>query len=120
MRPLTPGRAALLFAGSRSAMLFAVPADQRLISLVRPSAEIVAGMTAPLMRGHPGAFLLITDNNLADATDFLALSGVDQNRVIQELILHGNQRAIGTHAEHPQRAEAHTLQGRNSQLSVAR
>ena len=60
--------------------------DQRLLQLVPPGANVVAAMNAPAHAGQPGAFLLLTHNNSVDFADFLALTGVDDSRRIQQVI----------------------------------
>ena len=98
--------AALLFA-----LVWSTPAvlaaDQRLLSLVPPSAESVTGINNRIARGHHPAFALVTDNSFADASDFSAISGVDQDIAVEQVILVGNMRAIGTHAEHSLLASGH-------------
>jgi hypothetical protein len=75
---LTP----LIFAGVASA---ASP-DPRLLSLVPPGAQIVAGISAPAQQGQPDNFVLITHNNTVDLKDFFALTGADGTRIIHQIV----------------------------------
>lgn len=71
-----------VFAGSA----FASPLNSKLLSLVPPGAEIVAGFeNQPALHGH-GQLLLTTHNNRLDLDDWQALAGVDHKRVVQEVI----------------------------------
>jgi hypothetical protein len=77
----------VLFGFFEVAPLSAVTPNSRLLSLVPPAAAVVAGMTAPSRDGQPKSFLMITDNNSIDLDDFIALSGGDPTRVIQQVIM---------------------------------
>jgi hypothetical protein len=84
-----------------SGMAFALSPDARLLSLVPPNAQVVAGMTPPASnKQQPGNFLLITRNNVDDLADFLGLSGVDDKRVIHQVILVASEKEPGLFAEH--------------------
>lgn len=95
----TTRRGSILLAGSWLSAIFFFPImaagmerslspDLRLIALVPSDAEIVAGIGAPTLHGkQPSTFLLTTPNNAADLNDFLALSGLDDARVIHQVIL---------------------------------
>jgi hypothetical protein len=72
----------LIFAGMASA---ASP-DPRLLSLVPPGAQIVAGISAPAQQGQPDNFVLITHNNTVDLKDFFALTGADGTRIIHQIV----------------------------------
>ena len=62
-----------VFAGSG----FASPLNSKLLSLVPPGAEIVAGFeNYPALHGH-GQLLLTTHNNRLVLDDWQALAGVD-------------------------------------------
>jgi hypothetical protein len=87
----------LLF--SAAGMAFAVSPDLRLLQLVPPGAQIVAGMSAPTSHGQPGSLLLLTNNNLVDLKDFFALSGVDSSRNIHQVIFVAGSSS-GNLAEH--------------------
>lgn len=87
--------------------IFAVPAswalsaDQKLVSLVPPGAEVVAGMDTPPPKDQPGSFVLITHNNTVDLQDFFALTGVDSARIVRHVIfvaIHGETIQLGEHS----------------------
>ena len=78
----------------------AVTPDPKLLSLVPPTAQIVAGMNAPSVSGQPDSFLLITRNNTVDLLDFFALSGVDDSRVIQQIMMVAVEDRTNSLAEH--------------------
>ncbi|HMD21355.1 MAG TPA: hypothetical protein VKH40_13595 [Alloacidobacterium sp.] len=87
--------------------IFAVPAswassvDQKLLSLVPPGAEVVAGMDTPPPKDQPGSFVLITRNNTVDLQDFFALTGVDSRRSVRHAIfvaMHGETSPLGEHS----------------------
>jgi hypothetical protein len=64
----------------------AVRPDPKLLSLVPPGAQIIAGMSAPSLGGQPDSFLLMTHNNIVDLEDFFALSGADSSKIIHQVI----------------------------------
>jgi hypothetical protein len=78
----------------------AVTPDPKLLSLVPPIAQIVAGMNAPSVSGQADSFLLITYNNTVDLRDFFALSGVDDLRVIQQIMMVAAEDRTSSLAEH--------------------
>jgi hypothetical protein len=78
------------------AIASAMPPDPRLLSLVPRDPQLTAGMSSSSGQGH---FLLMTRNNEVDFQDFLALSGVDNARLINQVILVAGLTAAG-HAEH--------------------
>jgi hypothetical protein len=86
-----------------AAIATAVPFDARLLSLVPRNQQLTAGISS---QGREGNFLLMTGNNKVDFHDFLALSGVDDTRVIQQVILVASTSTAG-HAEHSLLASGH-------------
>jgi hypothetical protein len=74
--------------------------DQRLLQLVPPGANVIAAINAPAHAGQPGAFLLLTHGNSLDLEDFLALTGVDDNRRIQQVIYVSGGSAPADQSEH--------------------
>ena len=74
----------------------ALSPDPRLLSLVVPGSQLVAGMSAPSLQGQPDSFLLITHNNVVDLEDFFAITGSDPSRITHQVIFtaagdnHGN------------------------------
>ncbi len=97
--------------------IFAVPAswalsvDQKLLSLVPPGADVVAGMDTPPPKDQPGSFVLITHNNTVDLQDFFALTGVDSTRIVRHVIF---VAILGTSelGEHSMMAHGHFDQAR--------
>jgi hypothetical protein len=65
---------------------FASPAQSKLLSLVPAGAEIVAGIEDPHNPNSHGRLLLTTHNNNVDFTDWVALTGVDPTRKVDEVI----------------------------------
>jgi hypothetical protein len=74
--------------------------DQQLLQLVPPGAKVIAAINAPAHAGQPGAFLLLTHRNSLDLEDFLALTGVDDSRRIQQVIYVSGGFAPTDQAEH--------------------
>jgi len=99
--------AMLLFPLISVGVASAVSPDLRLLSLVPLSAQVVAGMDAPLRPGLPDAYLMMTYNNTVDLRDFLALSGVDDSRSIHQVILVAAGDGMGSLAEHSLLATGH-------------
>ena len=60
--------------------------DPRLLSLVPPGAQVVAGISAPSTEGQPDNFVLMTHNNTVDLEDFFALTGADSSRIIHQIV----------------------------------
>jgi hypothetical protein len=79
-----------------AAIASATPPDPRLLSLVPHDPQLLAGISSSPGEAH---FLLFTGNNQVDLQDFLALSGVDDARLIQQVILAAGITAAGR-AEH--------------------
>ncbi|HEY1965100.1 MAG TPA: hypothetical protein VGG59_09225 [Acidobacteriaceae bacterium] len=90
-----------------TASVSAVTPNSRLVSLVPPSAEVVAGMNAPSGDGGPKNFLLITHNNSMDLDDFIALTGRDPAREIDQVIMVAAEDGRGTFGEHSLLAIGH-------------
>lgn len=78
----------------------ALSSDARLLSLVSPSAQIVAGMDSPPPKGLPGSFVLMTHNNSVDLADVLALTGADSALSIQHAIFVAKDDIAGYLDEH--------------------
>jgi hypothetical protein len=89
------------------AAVSAVTPDSRLLSLVPPAAQVVAGMSASSSGNQPGSFLLITRNNSIDLDDFIALTGGDPTRVIQQAIMVAVSDDQGVLTEHSLLASGH-------------
>jgi hypothetical protein len=101
---------AVLFPFFTIAPTSAVMPDAKLLSLVPPTAQSVAGMIAPRRGTEPSSFLLITHNNLMDLNDFIALSGADDSRVIEQVIMVASDGG-GAVAGHSLLASGHFDQG---------
>jgi hypothetical protein len=108
MRRIRVSKAVLLVLLSFFAIAVAraVTPNPKLLSLVPPMAQSVAGMTAAQRDGQPSSFLLVTHNNLMDLNDFMALSGADESRFIEQIIMVASDRG-GTLAEHSLLASGH-------------
>ncbi|HEY1897383.1 MAG TPA: hypothetical protein VGG62_13970 [Terracidiphilus sp.] len=100
--------ALLLFPSLCAAIASATPPDPRLLSLVPHDPQLLAGISSSPGEGH---FLLFTGNNEVDLQDFVALSGVDDTRVIRQVILVASLNVAGQ-AEHSLLASGHFDQAR--------
>lgn len=83
-----------------ASQLRAVTPNLKLVSLVPPTAQMMAGMNAPPHSGQPSSFLLITHSNTIDLNDFIALSGVDDSHFIDQLIMIASEGKEGALTEH--------------------
>jgi hypothetical protein len=92
------------------ALASAVTPNPKLLSLVPPTAQIVAGMTAPQGGSQPSSFLLITHRNLIDLKDLMALSGVDGSRIIEQIVMAASDGGAAL-SEHSLLASGHFDQG---------
>ena len=108
MRPFCVGKVvlAVLFSLLTIAPGSAVAPNPKLVALVPPAARMVAGMIAPRRGSEPTSFLLITHNNLLDLNDFIALSGADDSRVIEQIIMVASDGG-GALTEHSLLASGH-------------
>jgi len=78
----------------------ALPSDLRLIQMVPPESQVIAGMLSPTLEGQPSAFLLITASNSLDLEDFYAVTGADASRLIHQVVFVGGPGSIGKLSEH--------------------
>lgn len=69
-----------------AAIALAASPDPKLLSMVPPGAQIVAGISAPATQGQPDNFVLTTHNNIVDLEDFFALTGADGTRIIHQIV----------------------------------
>ena len=90
----------------------AVSPDQKLISLVLPEAQIVAGVSAPPSQGQPDSFVVITHKNIVDFSDFHALIGADSSRIVRQVIFVAAADNMGSLTEHSLLASGHFDQAR--------
>ena len=113
MRPFGVGNVVLvvLFFLLAIAPGLAVSPNPKLVALVPPTARMVAGMIAPQRGRVPTSFMLITHNNLLDLNDFIALSGADNSRVIEQIIMVASDGGGGMLTEHTLLASGHFDQG---------
>ena len=65
----------------------ALSPDPRLLSLVPPDSQIVAGASAPSKPGQGSHFLFVSRANHFDFADFVALAASDPSHEIREVIL---------------------------------
>ena len=75
--------------------------DPRLLTLVPPGAQLVAGISATSMQAQPDNFVLVTHNNAVDLEDFYALTGADDSRTIDQMVfvaIIDNQGLLGEHS----------------------
>ena len=79
---------------------FALPPDPRLLSLVPPASQIVAGAVAPLEDSHRDNFLVFTRANTLDIEDFFSLVGADASREIRQVIFAASAGRDGAPPEH--------------------
>jgi hypothetical protein len=79
---------------------FASPLGSRLLSLVPPGCEIVAGFENISDPARSGRLLLTTHNNRMDLDDWQALAGVDHNRIFNEIIEASTASSGGVLTEH--------------------
>lgn len=75
-----------LIAAAFVSQAFAAPVTSSLLSLIPTDAEVVAGIEDPHNPNSHGRLLLVTRNNNLDLDDWLALTGVDSHRVVDELV----------------------------------
>jgi hypothetical protein len=78
----------------------ALPSDVQLIALVPPGSELVAEIRAPSPHRHTGNFSFMTSYNRVDLADFVALTGCDQSRVLNEVIFTASPGRDGNPIEH--------------------
>jgi hypothetical protein len=67
-------------------MVSAAPPDAKLLSLVPPGTQLVAGACNQAHPGAPESFLLTGRYNLIDRRDFLSLAGVDDSMRMGQMI----------------------------------
>ena len=74
--------------------------DLRLLSLVPPGAQLVAGVGASTIESQPDNFVLITPNNRVDLQDFFSLTGADDTRSIHQIVFVAVANKDGQASEH--------------------
>jgi hypothetical protein len=78
----------------------AAPADPKLLSLVPPGSQLVAGVCNRTPSGRPDGFLVAPRNSLVDRRDFISLAGVDDSMVIRQMIFAAGGTDPSTSGEH--------------------
>ena len=81
-------------------MVWAAPPDPKLLSLVPPDTQLVAGACNQAHPGAPESFLLTGRYNLIDRRDFTSLAGVDDSMVIRQMIFAAGGSDPSTWEEH--------------------
>ena len=109
--------AMLLFPLISVAMTWASP-DPRLLSLVPPGAQLVAGMSIPIPRGRPDGFLLMSYKDLVDRRDFMSLVGVDDSLIIDQMLLVAGAGDTSKSGEHSLLMSGHFDQTRIFKAAV--
>ena len=78
----------------------ALASDPRLIQMVPPESQVVAGMLSPTPAGQPTGFLLITASNRLDLDDFYSITGADASRLIHQVVFVAAAGGEGKRSEH--------------------
>ena len=81
-------------------MVWAAPPDPKLLSLVPPDTQLLAGACNQTHPGIPESFLLTGRYNLIDRRDFLSLAGVDDSMKIGQMIFAAGGSDARTWGEH--------------------
>ena len=76
------------------------PADLKMLSLVPPGSEIVAGIAPTATTRHHGSFVLFTLANRIDYEDFLSLASADPFFQIDRLVFTASAGPSAATAEH--------------------
>lgn len=74
--------------------------DARLIALVPPESEIIAGMRTTSSGDWVGGLLVVTLHNRLDLEDFTAITGADPSRMIHEAVFLASTSTGDRLAEH--------------------
>lgn len=90
----------LALACSASPSCFASPSNSKLLWLVPPGAQIVAGFENYKDEHHHGQLVLTTRNNRLDLADWQSIAGVDHQRAFEEVIEVASSPQGGQLAEH--------------------
>jgi len=92
--------AMLLFPLIAVEMVSAAPVDPKLLSLVPPGTQLVAGVSYQTPTGHLESLLVMGPDNLLDRCDLISLAGVDDSKVIRQMIFADGGSAPSTLGEH--------------------
>jgi hypothetical protein len=90
----------LIFLSCAAIAASALSSDLRLLQMVPPESEVVAGMITPTLVEEPDSFLLVTGNNRIDYEDFFAITGADASRQIHQVVFVAATGADGKRNEH--------------------
>lgn len=74
--------------------------DARLIALVPPENQIIAGMRTTSSGDWVRGLLIVTQHNRLDLEDFTSITGADASRVIHEVVFLAAPATLGRLAEH--------------------
>ena len=94
------GLCTLAFAVCFASYSLASPLSSRLLSLVPPGSDVVAGFENHTSTGAHGRLLLTTHNNRLDLGDWEALAGVDSQRIFEEIVEVAATDDVGNLSEH--------------------
>src|ERR1700722_15437769 len=103
--------AMLLFLLVSAAMTWASP-DPRLLSLIPPGTQIVAGVSNPMLHGRTDGFLLMSNEDLVDHQDFISLAGVDDSLIIDQMLFVAGSSDTSKSGEHGLLMSGHFDQAR--------
>ena len=103
--------AMLLFLLVPAAMTWASP-DPRLLSLVPPGTQIVAGMSNPMLHGRTDGFVLMSNEDVVDHRDFISLVGVDDSLIIDQMLFVAGGSDTSKSGEHGLLMSGHFDQAR--------
>lgn len=109
--------AILLFLLISVHMLLAASPVSKLLSLVPPGAQLVAGLKRTLT-SRPDGFLLVSYKNAVDRSDFISLAGVDDSMSIDQMIFAAGGSDTSTLGEHSILVSGHFDQRRIFKAAV--
>jgi hypothetical protein len=99
-------------------MISAAPPDPKLLSLVPPGTQLVAGISNRTPTGRPESFLLIGRHNLVDRRDFVSLAGIDDSAIVRQMIFLAGGSEPSTRGEHSMLIGGHFDQARIFKAAV--
>jgi hypothetical protein len=88
---------AFLFGAVRSRT---VTPNPKLVALVPPATNIVAGLNVPPRSGQPSTFLLTSHYGTIDLNDFISTTGADPERAFDQIIIVATDRGGGAYSGH--------------------
>ena len=81
--------------------------DIRLLALIPPGSEVVAGIRAPILHGQFAHFAFMTKANRIDLSDFIAITGSDESRIFNEVMFTASSSPSGKPIEHSMLVSGH-------------